>query len=178
MVVGNAVRQLWVWSFRWAILVPSPSWLMRPGTTMLLGNDWHIVLPTVHQTLWCKTLNIIFLYIYVHFKAIASMNVWYIYIYIITVHVLLIRCGILSPYGDNDLENIDSCMHWNENVFILMKSSSLAAPKVVKMTTFGAASDETFIKMKTFSFQCVMAFWLFSGEPLSEPMLTYYLLDP
>ena len=35
-----------------------------------------------------------------------------------------------------------------------MKSSSLAAPKVVKMTTFGAASDETFIKMMTFSFQC------------------------
>ena len=120
MVVGNAVRQLWVWSFRWAILVPSPSWLMRPGTTMLLGNDWHIVLPTVHQTLWCKTLNIIFLYIYVHFKAIAFMNVWYIYIYIsllsmycfffffFFVHVLLIRCGILSPYGESDLENIDS----------------------------------------------------------------------
>ena len=45
--------------------------------------------------------------------------------------------------------------HWNENVFILMKSSSLAVPKVVKMTTFGAASDETFIKMMTFSFQCM-----------------------
>ena len=45
-------------------------------------------------------------------------------------------------------------VHWNENVIILMKSSSLAAPKVVKMTTFGAASDETFIKMMTFSFQC------------------------
>ena len=45
-------------------------------------------------------------------------------------------------------------IHWNENVFILMKSSSLAAPKVVKMTTFGAASDENFIKMMTFSFQC------------------------
>ena len=45
--------------------------------------------------------------------------------------------------------------HWNENVFILMKSSSLAAPKVVKMTTFGAASDETFIKMMTFSFQWI-----------------------
>ena len=47
-------------------------------------------------------------------------------------------------------------IHWNENVFILMKSSSLAAPKVVKMTTFGAASDETFIKMMTFSFQCML----------------------
>ena len=36
----------------------------------------------------------------------------------------------------------------------LMKVSSLAAPKVVILTTFGAASDEDFIKMKTFSFQC------------------------
>ena len=49
--------------------------------------------------------------------------------------------------------------HWNENVFILMKSSSLAAPKVVKMTTFGAASDETFIKMMTFSFQWHAWYW-------------------
>ena len=36
-----------------------------------------------------------------------------------------------------------------------MKVSSLAAPKVVILTTFGAASDEDFIKMKTFSFQCI-----------------------
>ena len=45
--------------------------------------------------------------------------------------------------------------HWNENVIILMKVSSLAAPKVVILTTFGAASDEDFIKMMTFSFQCM-----------------------
>ena len=45
-------------------------------------------------------------------------------------------------------------IHWNENVVILMKSSSLAAPKVVILTTFGAASDEDFVKMKTFPFQC------------------------
>ena len=37
-------------------------------------------------------------------------------------------------------------------VVILAKFSSLAAPKVVKMTTFGAASHENF-KMTTFSFQ-------------------------
>ena len=37
-----------------------------------------------------------------------------------------------------------------------MKVSSLAAPKVVILTTFGAASDEDFIKMKTFSFQCMI----------------------
>ena len=45
--------------------------------------------------------------------------------------------------------------HWNENVVVLMKSSSLAALKVVKMTTFSAASDENFIKMTTFPFQCI-----------------------
>ena len=45
-------------------------------------------------------------------------------------------------------------LHWKKNVIILTKFSSLAAPKVVILTTFGAASDEDFIKMKTFSFQC------------------------
>ena len=43
--------------------------------------------------------------------------------------------------------------HWNENVVILMKFSSLAALEVVILTTFSAASDENFIKMKTFPFQ-------------------------
>ena len=51
-------------------------------------------------------------------------------------------------------KDMSMCHHWNENVIILMKFSSLAAPKVVILTTFGAASDEDFIKMKTFSFQC------------------------
>ena len=32
-------------------------------------------------------------------------------------------------------------VHWNGNVFILMKFSSLAALEVVKMTTSSAASD-------------------------------------
>ena len=45
-------------------------------------------------------------------------------------------------------------IHWNENVVILMKFSSLAALEVVKMTTFSAASDENFVNMTTFSFQC------------------------
>ena len=43
---------------------------------------------------------------------------------------------------------------WNENVVILTKFSSLAALEVVILTTFSAASDEIFIKMKTFPFQC------------------------
>ena len=46
-------------------------------------------------------------------------------------------------------------LHWNENVVILTKFSSLAALEVVILTTFSAASDENFIKMKTFPFQCI-----------------------
>ena len=45
-------------------------------------------------------------------------------------------------------------LHWNGNVVILTKFSSLAALEVVILTTFSAASDENFIKMKTFPFQC------------------------
>ena len=48
-----------------------------------------------------------------------------------------------------------SVHHWNGNVFILMKFSSLAALEVVKMTTSSAASDENFVKMTTFLFQCI-----------------------
>ena len=48
--------------------------------------------------------------------------------------------------------------HWNENVVILTKFSSLAALKVVILTTFSAASDEDFIKMKTFPFQCWLVY--------------------
>ena len=44
--------------------------------------------------------------------------------------------------------------HWNENVVILTLFSSLAALKVVKLTTSRATSDVNFAKMKTFSFQC------------------------
>ena len=47
----------------------------------------------------------------------------------------------------------DSAQHWNENVVILTKFSTLAAPEVAQMTTSSAASDENFIKMTTFSFQ-------------------------
>ena len=43
--------------------------------------------------------------------------------------------------------------HWNKNVVILTKFSSLAALEVVILTTSSAASDEHFIKMKTFPFQ-------------------------
>ena len=48
-------------------------------------------------------------------------------------------------------------LHWNTNVFILMRFSSLAALEVVKMTTSSAAIDENLIKMTTFSFQCTIS---------------------
>ena len=51
-------------------------------------------------------------------------------------------------------------LHWNQNVVILMKFSSLIAPKVVKMTTFGAASDENFIKMTSFRSRCITACYI------------------
>ena len=45
--------------------------------------------------------------------------------------------------------------HWNEIVISLIKFSSLAALKVVKMTTFRTASDGNFIRMTTFPFNVV-----------------------
>ena len=45
---------------------------------------------------------------------------------------------------------MNTILHWNGNVVILMKFSSLAASEVVKMTTSSAASGENFIKMTTF----------------------------
>ena len=45
-------------------------------------------------------------------------------------------------------------LHSKENVLILTKISSLAALEVVILTTSSAASDENFVKMKTFPFQC------------------------
>ena len=42
----------------------------------------------------------------------------------------------------------ESFVHWNENFVILMIFLSMAAPKAVNLTAFGAASDEKFIKMK------------------------------
>ena len=44
--------------------------------------------------------------------------------------------------------------YWNKNIVILMKFLSLVALEVVNMTTSSAASDENFVKMTTFVFQC------------------------
>ena len=60
-----------------------------------------------------------------------------------------------------------------------MKFSSLAALKVVKMTTSSAASDENFVKMTTFPFQCcsglvqVIVRRLLTTRQLHMSMLTH-----
>ena len=46
-------------------------------------------------------------------------------------------------------------IYWNVYVINLTNFSSLAAPEVVNMTSSCAASDENFIKMATFIFQCL-----------------------
>ena len=48
-------------------------------------------------------------------------------------------------------------VHWNRNVFILTKFSTLAALEIAKMKTSTATSNEYFVMM-TFSFQCCF-FW-------------------
>ena len=66
-------------------------------------------------------------------------------------------CTSTSQWNVTQPHNI-RLYHWNGNVVILMKFSSLAALKVVILTTFSAASDEDFIKTTTFSFQ--WCYWL------------------
>ena len=46
-------------------------------------------------------------------------------------------------------------VHWNIYVIIFINFSLIDAPEVVKMTNSGASSDENFIKMMTFPFQCL-----------------------
>ena len=50
-------------------------------------------------------------------------------------------CNILVFYNLCMCRIVLTKLHWNGNVFILMKFSSLAALEVVKMTTSSAASD-------------------------------------
>ena len=64
--------------------------------------------------------------------------------------------------------------HRNGNVVILTKFSSLAALKVVILTTFGAASDENFIKMMTFPFLC---HWNWSNENVGTVSVKVTLIN-
>ena len=51
---------------------------------------------------------------------------------------------IVFKYHHNGIPCID--IHRNANFIVLMTFSSLAVPKVVKMTTFGTVNDENFVK--------------------------------
>ena len=59
-----------------------------------------------------------------------------------------------------------SLIHWNENVIILTKFSSLAEMKVVKMTTFSASDDKKNYQNDKFPFQClgVLPWWHFDYQ--------------
>ena len=91
------------------------------------------------------------------------------------VFVIIIFCDFTSPiwqWKHLDIINfIVGNIHWNKNVVILTKFSSLAALKVVILTTSSAASDEHFIKMKTFPFQCI------DGTALSELSMVLFRIN-
>ena len=60
--------------------------------------------------------------------------------------------------------------HWNGNIVILRKFSSLAAPEVVSLTTSGAAGDENFLKN---AFSCQWRSQRFADVPV---LLEYSLI--
>ena len=55
-------------------------------------------------------------------------------------------------------------IHWNENVIILTKFSSLTALEVVILTTSSAISDENVIKMTTSPFQWFRHGWVITSH--------------
>ena len=55
---------------------------------------------------------------------------------------------ILEGYSTGDHTSPQEPIHWNVNVIILMRFSSLAILEVVILTTSNAANDENFLKMK------------------------------
>ena len=75
-------------------------------------------------------------------------------------HISVTAWWIFSIWSSVQLSR--PVVHWNENVVILMKFSSLAALEVVIWATSGAASVENFVKMTTFSFQCCALSWSFA----------------
>ena len=72
--------------------------------------------------------------------------------------LMQILMTIVAHVATWELRENSYTYHWNKNVVILTKFSSLAALEVVILTTSSAASDEHFIKMKTFPFQCIVTY--------------------
>ena len=63
-----------------------------------------------------------------------------------------ISAGLLMCWWVMRRLGSDCVIHRNRNVIILTKFLSLAALKVVILTTFSAASDENFVKIRHFRF--------------------------
>ena len=60
----------------------------------------------------------------------------------------------MNQFTDAYLRNQAINYHRRESIVILMKFWSLAAPHIVQMKIAGEASDEIFVKIKTFFFHC------------------------
>ena len=93
-----------------------------------------------------------------------TLKVWYPFQRIVGTHMgqvmqLRLPCYLV-------LISVDS-VHWN--IVILMKFSSLAVLEVHKMTNSSAASDENFIKMMKFPFQCKTV-----AAPWCNPCIAYF----
>ena len=69
-----------------------------------------------------------------------------------------------SSVLSNEISITDIKSHWHRNFVILTTLLSLAAQKVVILSTFGAASDENAVKMTSLSFQ-----QLTNLSPLTAP---------
>ena len=72
----------------------------------------------------------------------------------------------------------DNALHWNGNVVILMKFSSLAASEVVSLTTYDAISDENFAKTITFPFQCMSCLHTSTPELYIAFLNTAWIIVP
>ena len=70
-----------------------------------------------------------------------------------------------SPLSNHCSSSENRVSHRNENVVILTKFTTLVALEVVILTTSSAASDENFIKIKTFPFQYI------ANEIYGKPIL-------
>ena len=80
-------------------------------------------------------------------------------------YLTLIICEInFLNSVQNTNEDKVGLIHWNENVIILTKFSSIGALNIVKITNSNASSDENVIKITTISYQCTTFGFLFMLE--------------
>ena len=122
-----------------------------PIVTSLSCNKMHFYVSLKLKTKTHKGVNIYTVHLYeVNTHFIKWKFVWWngaYHLVAIAVVTILIPYHVVKPLEliARSVDEIRGChipqLHWNGNVFILMKFSSLAALEVVKMTTSSAASD-------------------------------------